>query len=53
MYFPCFKELLERGNILVWETRGMGFGIKKAEEMANREINSYYVDGLAAVVKHY
>ena len=29
MYFPIFKDLITQGNILVWELRGMGFGLKK------------------------
>ena len=29
MYFPSFAHLLTKGNVLLWEIRGMGFGPKK------------------------
>lgn len=28
MYFPIFNSYLEKGNVLVWEVRGMGVGVK-------------------------
>ena len=32
MYFPSFQDFLEKGNILVWEIRGMGLGTKRNRE---------------------
>ena len=28
MFFPIFKDLLSRGNIVIWEVRGMGVADK-------------------------
>ena len=29
MYFPLFHQFLEKGNIVLWEIRGMGLNDKK------------------------
>lgn len=54
MFFPFFNYFLEKGNIVLWEVRGMGVAIKpNYPSIPDRLINDFYVLGLKKVIDFY
>lgn len=56
MYLPIFEDLLERGNIVLWELRGMGISDKQKQYQTNLNADSsiqFFVEGLSCVIKHF
>lgn len=56
MYFPNFPHILNKGNIVLWELRGMGCARKLPSyprEQWEGKIHSFYTEGLERVISYF
>ena len=54
IYFHMLEKLREKGNIVLWELRGMGLNNKpKQYSLSDVEIADFYTEGFEKVLEHY